>query len=196
MNPRLRNVVLIVAAFNLSYFGVEFAVARAIHSVSLFADSVDFLEDTSLNLLIFLALTWSAAARARLGMLLAAILLIPAAATLWTAWQNFHTHAVPNPALLSVTALGALAINLASALMLTSVRNAGGSLTRAAFLSSRNDVLANIAIIITAFVTARLHSAWPDLITGLAIAALNADAAKEVFRAAHTERRASIGPSE
>jgi Co/Zn/Cd efflux system component len=34
---------------NLSYFVVEFAVAVAIGSVSLFADSIDFLEDTSLT---------------------------------------------------------------------------------------------------------------------------------------------------
>lgn len=190
MNPQLRRVVLTVAALNLSYFGIEFAVARAIHSVSLFADSVDFLEDTSLNLLIFFALGWSMTARARLGSVLAGILLIPGLATLWTAWQNFHTHTVPDPKLLSVTAVGAVAVNLSCALMLVRVRNAGGSLTRAAFLSSRNDVLANLAIIITALITLHLHSAWPDLITGLAIAALNADAAGQVYRAARTERTA------
>jgi Co/Zn/Cd efflux system component len=52
----------------LSYFGVEFAVAVAIGSVSLFADSIDFLEDASVNLLILAALGWSAPRRA-LGVL-------------------------------------------------------------------------------------------------------------------------------
>jgi len=52
--------VIIVASLNLAYFGVEFAVAVAIGSVSLFADSIDFLEDTSVNLLIAVALGWSA----------------------------------------------------------------------------------------------------------------------------------------
>ena len=41
----LRRAVLIVALLNLAYFGIEFAVALAIGSVSLFADSIDFLED-------------------------------------------------------------------------------------------------------------------------------------------------------
>ena len=59
----LRRAVLTVALLNLGYFGVEFAVALAIGSVSLFADSIDFLEDTSLNLLIFFAMAWSAARR-------------------------------------------------------------------------------------------------------------------------------------
>ena len=39
----LRRVVVIVALLKLAYFGVEFAVARAIGSVSLFAESVHFL---------------------------------------------------------------------------------------------------------------------------------------------------------
>ena len=56
MNAALRKVVLLVAILNLAYFGVEFGVALAIGSVSLFADSVDFLEDASINLLIAIAL--------------------------------------------------------------------------------------------------------------------------------------------
>ena len=84
-----RGVVLLIAGLNLSYFFVEIGVATAIKSVSLFADSVDFLEDTSINLLIALALGWSATNRARLGMALAGILLVPSLSTLWTAWQKF-----------------------------------------------------------------------------------------------------------
>jgi hypothetical protein len=41
---------------NLAYFGVEFGVAVAIGSVSLFADSIDFLEDASVNFLIAVSL--------------------------------------------------------------------------------------------------------------------------------------------
>jgi Co/Zn/Cd efflux system component len=54
----LRRTVLLVAALNFAYFWVEMGVALAIGSVSLFADSVDFLEDTAVNLLIFIALGW------------------------------------------------------------------------------------------------------------------------------------------
>jgi Co/Zn/Cd efflux system component len=51
MNVHFRKIVIVVALLNLAYFGVEFAVALAIGSVSLFADSIDFLEDASLNFL-------------------------------------------------------------------------------------------------------------------------------------------------
>jgi Co/Zn/Cd efflux system component len=43
---QLRRAVLIVAGLNFSYFFVEFTVALTAGSVSLLADSVDFLEDT------------------------------------------------------------------------------------------------------------------------------------------------------
>lgn len=191
---RLRHVVLLVALLNLGYFGVEFVVASRIGSVSLFADSVDFLEDALVNLLIFAALGWSALRRARLGMCLAAILLAPGIATLWTAWSQFNLPVPPAPVALTITGLGALAINLFCAFLLARHRHSGGSLTRAAFLSARNDAFANLAIIAAGLVTALLwHSAWPDLIVGLGIAAMNADAAREVWNAARDEHRGENG---
>ena len=183
----LRQTVLLVALLNLAYFGIEFAVALRIGSVSLFADSVDFLEDASLNILIALGLGWSATNRARLGMALAVILLVPVAATLWTAWQKFSVPVPPAPLPLSLTGLGALAVNVTCALLLARFRARGDSLTRAAYLSARNDAFANIAIVLTGFVTLATLSAWPDLIVGLGIALLNADAAREVMQAARKE---------
>jgi Co/Zn/Cd efflux system component len=184
----LRQTVLLVAALNLAYFGVEFAVALAIGSVSLFADSVDFLEDASINILIAVGLGWSALNRSRLGMALAAILLVPALATLWTAWQKFAAPVPPAPLPLTLTGAGALAVNLTCALLLVRFRSHSGSLTRAAFLSARNDAFANIAIVLAGLVTAVTLSVWPDLIVGLGIAALNADAARDVLAAARKER--------
>src|SRR5687768_16394220 len=98
----LRRVVRIVALLNLGYFGVQFAVALTIGSVALFADSIDFLEDASVNFLIFAALGWSAIRRAHVGMILAGILLVPGLATLWTAWDKFTMPVPPDPVPLSL----------------------------------------------------------------------------------------------
>lgn len=188
----LRRVVLTVALLNLVYGVFECAVALRIGSVSLFADSVDFFEDTSVNLLIFLALAWSAKARARLGMLLAGILLVPAVAALWTAVEKFLSPLPPDAVSLSLTGLGALAVNLTCAILLAKVRSHSGSLTRAAFLSARNDAYANLAIIGAGLVTAGLWpSIWPDLLVGIGIALLNANAAHEVWEAARAEHKSA-----
>ena len=186
------RAVLAVAALNLGYFGIEFAVALSIGSVSMFADSVDFLEDASVNLLIALALRWSPTRRAQLGKVLALILLAPALAGLWTAGEKLFAPEVPAPLPLTITGLGALIVNLGCALILARVRDHQGSLTRAAFLSARNDAFANIAIIAAGLVTAFLwRSVWPDLIVGVGIALMNADAAREVWEAAHEEHKAA-----
>ncbi len=183
----LRRAILVVALANLVYFAVEFIMARRIGSVSLFADSVDFLEDATVNLLILAALGWSARRRATVGMGLAALLLAPGLATVWTIVSKFTHPQVPDPTLLSVTGLGALAVNLACAFLLARYREHAGSLTRAAFLSARNDALANIGIMAAGLMTIATQSAWPDLVVGLCIAAINVDAAREVWQAARRE---------
>jgi Co/Zn/Cd efflux system component len=187
MKLDLRKAVLIVAVLNLAYFGIEFTVAHFIGSVSLFADSVDFLEDASVNFLIAVALGWSVAKRARVGMALAGILLIPGFFGLWTAAKKFMVPVPPMPLPLSLAGSGALLVNVFCAFLLAGFREHRGSLTRAAFLSARNDALANIAIIAAGFLTLYTHSAWPDLIVGVGILAMNADAAREVWEAARKE---------
>lgn len=187
----LRRAMLTVAMLNLGYFFVEFASAISIASVSLFADSIDFLEDTSVNLLILLALGWSLQARSRVGMALAVILLVPGLAALWTVWLKIASPLPPEPIMLSVVGAGALAVNVTCAFILVRFRKASGSLTKAAFLSARNDAYANIAIIAAGVITAYTPSIWPDVIVGIGIAAMNATAAKEVWEAARAEDKAA-----
>jgi Co/Zn/Cd efflux system component len=185
----LRRTVLLVALLNLAYFGVEFVVARLIGSVSLFADSVDFLEDASINLLIFVAAVWSTRRRSYVGSVLAFVILIPAAATIWTAVMKIIDPVPPAPLPLSLTALGALAVNLTCALLLVRHRHHPGSLTKAAWLSARNDVLADAVIVLVAVVTVWIPSAWFDIVAGLGIGLLNVDAARTVWMRAREERR-------
>jgi Co/Zn/Cd efflux system component len=183
----LWRTVRLVLLFNLVYFGVEFGVALAIGSVSLFADSIDFLEDATVNGLILLAFGFTAVWRRQIGYLLAGIILVPSLATLWAAWEKYLDPIPPEAFKLTITGLGALAVNATCAYLLACHRHAGGSLVKAAFLSARNDVLANAAIIATGLATALYASAWPDLVVGIGIFALNAGAALEVIEAARKE---------
>ncbi len=192
---RLRRVIRFVALANFAYFVVEFGVALSIGSVALFADSVDFLEDACVNLLILLALAWTLKARARVGMMLAALLLWPGIATVWMAWHKLNALTPPEPFLLSLTGLGALGVNVTCAFMLIRYRHNSGSLTKAAFLSARNDALSNAAIIVAGLITLIMASGWPDLIVGIAIALLNAGAARDVWKTARREKLEAEGLS-
>jgi Co/Zn/Cd efflux system component len=188
---RLRRIVLVVAMLNLSYFFVEFTVALAAGSVSLLADSVDFLEDTAINLLIFTALGWPLARRAAMGKAMALIILGPAVVAGREAIQRFSEPLAPDVVPVLLASLGAIGINGTSAWLLVRVRHRGGSLSRAAFLSARNDVLVNVAIIVMAVVTLWTDSGWPDLILGCFIILLALHAAYEVWKITEEERLAA-----
>ena len=191
----LRKAVALVALLNGLYFFIEFGVALSIGSVSLLADSADFLEDAAVNVLIFVALSWSTTSRARLGMLLAGVLLLPAAAFLWTLWQKIHSPLPPAALPLTITGVGALFVNIFCAFVLARHRRMKGSITNAAFLSARNDAAANVGMIIAGVITLHLNSAWPDVIVGLGIATMNLDAARTVWLAARQELRAGLAES-
>jgi Co/Zn/Cd efflux system component len=182
-----RRAVLIVALLNLAYFGVEFVVAWLIGSVSLFADGVDFLEDAAINLLVFVAATWAPRARALVGRGLALVILVPAIAAIVAAVVKILNPVAPDFAPLSVTAVGALVINIVCALILVRHRNHPGGLARAAWLAARNDSFANLGILAAALIALPLKSGWPDIVVGLAIGALNAGAAREVWQEATEE---------
>lgn len=188
---RLRRVVLVVASLNFAWFWVEAGVALAIGSVALFADSVDFLEDTSINLLIAIALGWGARHRAIAGKVMAGILLVPAAAAVWQAVSKWGDPAPPEVRWLVLTAGSAALVNGLCAWLLVRFRHEGGSLSRAAYLSARNDVLVNLAILAMGGVTVVTNSGWPDLVLGLGIVALGVHAAAEVWEVASEEHLAA-----
>ena len=187
----LRRTVLVVAMLNLGYFGVEFLAALQINAVSLFADSVDFLEDASVNLLIFVAIGWTALRRARMGMVLAGLMVVPALAFLWTLWHKYIDPTAPDAQTLTLIGIGALGVNVTCAALLARQRKTAGSLTRAAFLSARNDAVANVGIIAAGLITALQPTIWPDLVVGLGIAAMNLNAAAEVWETARADQKAA-----
>ena len=190
-NRQLKSAVLWVAILNGLYFFVEFGAGLATHSVSLIADSIDFLEDASLNVLILVGFALAGAARARLGSVLAIIIGVPSLAALIAAVDKVLNPIAPSVQGMSLAAFGALVVNSVAALILMRVRNHEHSLVTAAWLSARNDVLANVAILAAAGATALVASTWWDVAIGLVIGYLNADAAVKVWRQSRRDLTAS-----
>ena len=85
MTEALKPVVARVAALNLSYFVIEFYFAHRFNSVALLSDSLDFLEDASVNILIFLAFSLAVVWRKRLSYIFALLLLLPGISFLYNA---------------------------------------------------------------------------------------------------------------
>lgn len=183
----LRRTVAVVALVNLIWFFVQIGVALAIGSVSLTAGAVDYLEDAAVNLLIAVALGWSAVVRARMGRVMAVIIVLPALVAVWQAIEKFRDPYEPNLLWLTLGAVGALIVNGLCAWLLVHHRHGSGSMTKAAWLAARNDVLVNLAILAMAALTLVIGTGWPDLILGVFVLLLNLGAAKEVWEAATEE---------
>jgi len=81
-----------------------------------------------------------------------------------------------------------LLVNVSAALALMRFRDGGDANVRAIWLS-RNDALANVAVIIAAALVAWLKTAWPDLLVAAIIALLFLHSAWEIIRDSLAELR-------
>lgn len=183
----LRRAVFWVAAINLAWFSVQVTAASILGSIALLADAVDYLEDTAINLLVGLAVTWPLARRATVGRIMAGVVLVPAAYACWRAVVKFSDPEAPDAAWVALAAIGAIAINGLCAWILFRFRSGSGSLSKAAWLAARNDVIANALILLMAGITVVQGTGWPDLILGILMLLLNLGAAKEIWEAANEE---------
>jgi Co/Zn/Cd efflux system component len=186
----LRRTVLLVASLNLIYFGVENYYGQLYDSVALIGDSVDFLEDASVNVLIAFAIGWSLKKRKYASYAFALFLLVPGTAFLWNAIQQFLSPEVPEGGGMGIVGFGALIVNTTCALLIARHREEEGGLVAAAYYSARNDAMANVLIIGAGLFTLRFPSIWPDLLIGIFIFLINADAAKEILETANKEGKA------
>ena len=182
-----KKAVFLVAILNLIFFFIEFTVALNIRSVSLLADSIDFIEDTSINFLIFFAVSLSLVKRAKISIFLSIIMTLPGFVAIWAVWKQIIYQQPPEPIELSIVGFGALVVNCLCTYILIKFRNYSGSLTKAAFLSARNDAIANITIIIAGIITIFHPSIWPDILVGLFIAYIRTESALEIFIKARDE---------
>ncbi|MCH2170517.1 cation diffusion facilitator family transporter [Myxococcota bacterium] len=195
---RLRQgrVLVVVLAVNLVMFCVEFTGGILSHSTALLADSLDMLGDSFVYgfslLVLHRSLTWRARAALFKGIIMAAF----AVGILVEAGMRL-SHGVPPmaPVMLAVGML-ALAANTYCFMLLWSHRSDDINL-RSTWLCSRNDLIANAAVLVAAGLVAWSDSLWPDAIVGFAIAILFLRTAALVLRESLVEiNRARNGPIE
>ena len=191
MTETLKPVVVRVAILNLFYFVVEFYFAHRFNSVALLSDSLDFLEDASVNILIFLAFSLSVIWRKRLSYVFALLLLLPGLSFIFNALQQISNQEAPVGRGMSIVGAGALAVNFYCALILKKFREIKGGLAKAAYFSARNDAVSNLLIIVAGVITLVWVSAIPDLVVGAVIFFMNADSARDILHAARTEQKES-----
>lgn len=186
-DPAYRRALLIVVVLNLGFGVAELFGGFIADSQALKADSLDFLGDGSISLLGLLALAWAPRARSNVALSQGLFLGTLGVGVIGFAiWRAFNSTA-PDAELMGAIGAVALAINVASAMVLSRFRE-GDANVRAIWLFSRNDALANVAVIAAAGLVAWTGSAWPDLAVAGVIALLFLHSAYEIVTGALRER--------
>jgi cation diffusion facilitator family transporter len=185
-DPAYRRALWIVVLLNLGFGLIEIIGGFLADSQALKADALDFIGDGTISLFGLVALGWTARARSRIaltqGLFLGALGLGVIGFAIWRA-----TNAVaPEAELMGGLGLIALLVNVSAALVLSRFRE-GDANVRAIWLFSRNDALANIAVIAAAGLVAWTGKAWPDLVVAGVIALLFLHSAWEITRGALSE---------
>src|SRR5216683_3262135 len=113
-NSFLRPIPLLAAA-NLLFFCLEFVLAVEVRSVSLFSDSIVFLEGASVSVLMSPKLNWSVPGREAFARFSRTMLLIPTCFMFWMIAANYFGAESPSAAPLATT--GAVLLTWGSATM-------------------------------------------------------------------------------
>jgi cation diffusion facilitator family transporter len=177
------RVLRVVLWINLGMFVAELVAGIIAHSTALLADSVDMLGDAIVYgfslYVIARAPVWQSRAALLKGIIMAAFgigIVVEVGAKL-------ARGLTPEAPIMGAVALAALVAN-ASVLVLLRRHRADDINMRSAWLCSRNDVLANGGVLLAALGVGLTGSAWPDIVVGLAIAALFGLSAVGVIREA------------
>jgi len=185
-----RRALTAALAINATMFVVEMTAGLWGKSVALQADAVDFLGDSATYAITLMVLGMSVRWRAGSAILKG---LSMGGFGLWVIGVSvYHLLAgsLPSAAIMGATGMLALIANLASAAILYRHRF-GDSNMRSVWLCTRNDAIANLAVLAAASGVWASATGWPDLAVGAVMAALALTSSVAVLRQARGELRAA-----
>jgi cation diffusion facilitator family transporter len=190
LRTKQSRVLYIVMAVNAAMFLVEFIAGWIANSTALLGDSLDMFGDASVYALTLFVLHRSVRARAGAALFKGGFMLLFSVLVVADALRKLILQEVPSADWMGAIGTLALIANGYCFALLYSHRSDDLNM-RSTWLCSRNDLLANSSVIIAAGMVALTGSLWPDILVGLAIAALFLHSAGQVIREALIEWRAS-----
>ena len=187
-DSRFRRVLWLALAVNAVMFVVEVIASWLSGSLALQADALDFLGDSFNYAISLVVLPMGLATRAKAALLKGVCMAAFGVWVLAYAGYRVTNGLTPDAVVMGVMGFVALAANVSVAALLYSYR-AGDANMRSVWLCSRNDAVANVAVIIAAAGVFTTASQWPDLLVAAVIAGLALHAAVDVIRQARMEIR-------
>jgi len=170
---------------------VELAASVWSGSTALAADAADFLGDSANYALSLGALALGGAWTSRVALLKGAAMSVYGVAVLayaaWRAWLGVP----PEPVIMGVVGMLALLVNVGVAALLYRFRE-GDANMRSVWLCTRNDVIANLAVLAAAAGVFGTGTVWPDVAVAAMLALLGLFSGRIVIQHARAELRPEI----
>ncbi len=190
-NLSYRRVLWIALVANLAMFGVELAASWWSGSSALAADAADFLGDSANYAFSLGAIALGGAWVSRVALLKGGAMSLYGIGVLayagWRAWLGVP----PDARTMGAIGLLALLVNAGVAVMLYRYRN-GDANMRSVWLCTRNDVIANFAVIAAAAGVFGSGTVWPDVAVAGLLAVLGLTSGRVVMRQAFAELRGAV----
>lgn len=186
LRDRQRTVLWMVLGINAVLFVVEFSVGWWARSTALLADSLDMLGDAFVYAFSLWVLHRGTPWRARAALSKGVVQLVFGLVVLSQAMWRAVDGTPPLADAMALMGFVALAGNTWAFALLWRHRSDDINMT-STWLCSRNDLIANAAVLAAAAAVWQLDSVWPDVIVGIAVAVLFLRTAGDVIRDARSE---------
>lgn len=166
-----RKVLVVVLVINAVLFVVEATAGALAHSTALLADSLDMLGDSLVYgfslYVLWRSAEWKAIAAVFKGIVMAAF----GVGVLAEAIYKMTAEVVPVAETMGIIGLLVLLGNGLCFLLLFRHRSDDLNM-RSTWLCSRNDIIANVSVLVAAIGVKAFDASWPDILIGAAIAVL------------------------
>jgi cation diffusion facilitator family transporter len=182
-----RRVLILLLGINAAMFVVEMATGVLAESTGLIADSLDMLADAVVYGIGLYAVAKAASNKIRAAFASGYFQMALAFVVALDVSRRAIFGSDPEPAYMVLIGLVALAANVVCLSLIAKHRDAGVHM-RASWIFSRNDVIANIGVMLGGGLVYVTGVRWPDLVVGMAIAYIVFRGALTIISDARNER--------
>jgi cation diffusion facilitator family transporter len=194
MRTQHGRILWVVLFINAAMFVVEGWTGLLAHSTSLLADALDMLGDALVYGFSLFVLARSARWQASAAVTKGAFMLLFGLGVLGEALYKILHPIMPGVETMGVIGALALVANLVCFFLLYQHRSANLNM-RSTWLCSRNDLIANVGVLMAAAGSYLLTSRWPDMLVGVMIASVFLHSALDVLRPSLQALRLSRTPA-
>ncbi len=178
---KYKTIFIIVLLINLVMFFLEFFYGLISHSSALVADSADMLGDVFVYGVSLYVLKRGLEAKRKASLLKGILMTALGVGVVIESVVKIFLPVEPIGQIISMLGIVALVANAICFFLL--IKHKDGDMNiKSAWICSRNDVIANIGVIVAGFLVILLNSKWPDIIIGLVISAIVLQSSIDIIR--------------